>query len=509
VRALALIAMIGACGGKADECTRIKDKVRPVLVKMAHDLDKPLGDREREEMLAELCAPAQSDEQKKVRECLLDADGQGETAACLGDAFEDYRSASARPEPRDAAPAPPPPSPPPPPPRDAGVTGPTQPAIDVTTLPEWPVPPGTRAVGPATDVVAVDEVADRLLVPLWPAGSLIAPAAGTTMTGRVHARSRGEAFAAVAAQARFSALPIAIAGHAAAVDFEFAAAPQHDLVDVLGEVLKIQFVVAAGELPNLDVRLHGQPADGVLAAIAKLDERALVRSGSITFFIGKDAKLPALPAVAGGKVDLVSHGASAAELVALLRAVADVPLDACGGAPLWLSLHGVPLADAVRAIEVAAGATLEKAGTCPVTATSDPHPDLAGVQLTGFASAGGKSAALLARDRARVIAPNAKRGEVGFEIDGRAVPEPGRIDPLPQDFDTWLARVQRVSSIVRWGPHSTVSVRLAGRSYPLVVIDGRNFELPNPGATVELHDDAIVLPDPRRPDATITIPLSH
>jgi hypothetical protein len=51
--------------------------------------------------------------------------------------------------------------------------------------------------------------------------------------------------------------------------------------------------------------------------------------------------------------------------------------------------------------------------------------------LTGFASAGGKTAALLAHDRARVIAANATRGEVGFEIDGRAVPEPSRIDPLP------------------------------------------------------------------------------
>jgi hypothetical protein len=192
---IAIVAVIGCGGGASDDCTKIKDKVRPLLDGMAREAGKEIPEAKRDELLAEFCAMKDSTEsEKKLYRCLLDASDQPAAAACLQTEFEAYAKPSPRPA-RDAAVAVGVP--------DAAVAAvvadaavadaaPPKPAatpVDPQSLPELAVPSGVTGKGPPVEVYAVDMDGDQLLEMLA-TDDLIALPANKRVTGRISAPSR-------------------------------------------------------------------------------------------------------------------------------------------------------------------------------------------------------------------------------------------------------------------------------------------------------------------------------
>ena len=518
MRWLAVVVVLLGCH-KPDECTRLKQKVRPLIAGMAQAAHRPVSDAQLDQLSAEFCKPPASESDRRLRQCLLEAADQPAAAACLQKEFEAYagdvRHAGGRGDggpadsprlaldagPRDAGTA------------DAAAAPPARAAVDPASLPEWPVPPHAGGGGPPTEIYAVDEDADRLMTSLWSKELLLAPAVKVRVTGRVKAASRAAALAALVAEVHFAPRVTKVAGHGPTVDFSFGGAPQADLFAVLADVMHLPIVAAPGELPDVDVSMRRVPAEGVLGALAALDGRTVVRAGHVAFLVEKGAKLPPLPELAATRVfDVTARDATAPEIVAALRAVIALPIDVCGGSKIvHLRLAKITAAEAARALAVASGGTLQPSGTCTPKVTEKLPADLADARLVVVVRAGPDRVAVVAHAGTDVLVRNPGTNDDGtLVVAGYPAVFPGGWQPPPQQLAAWLAQVRRTSSIVHEGSRWIAHVETA-TGHVLIDSTMRNLDLPLDlvGTKPTITPAGVELDDPRAPGAKITIPLAR
>jgi hypothetical protein len=472
--------LAAACGHKKpeDECAEVARKVRPVLAKMGTAADRPFSAQQLDEFSSGFCKEeGNADQSRTFRKCVLASDSDSETAACLKPLFDDYAKAMsdgvAKIEAKraerekelarkteelerlnsamaDAAIAPPP---------DAAPARPRVTPVDVATLTAWPVPAGTKASGPALDVYAVDADADRVLGLVWErAYPLIAATKGGTLTGKIIGASKAEAAAAIAAAAGIQLAPVAIKGRGATVDFYFMGAPQRDLFHIFADVLKLNVVVAPGDLPKLDIVVRRKPADGVMDAVVAFDGRVTRRFANTAYVLPKDLPLPPLVKMkAGPIVDLEVKAGTAAEAFAALRAIApEIAVGACDGTTFDLRIRRVPAAEAMRAIQVMSGATLVETGDggCGIAKTDLTALPTDGV-LTAVVQSGTRFVAVIGGAKPALIEKTEGVNDIGpgYATIGKTTLQLHQYDfsEPPHDAESWLASVVRTSAVMRQG----------------------------------------------------------
>jgi len=323
-----------------------------------------------------------------------------------------------------------------PPASDAGVVAAdasAAPPLDPAKLPEIPVAAGGKPDVPV-ELFAIDVPAANLIMAVSDERSwYLAPAVTTKITGHLVTTSRAAAAAALGAPDQ--PLP---KGKGPSVDLQFTAAPQHDLFNLLGDVLRTNLVVP-GDLPPVDIVARRIPADAVVAELAKLDGRTLVRHANVSYFLPTGTKLEPVPKVSGSaKVTLMLRNATATDAMAALRAVAPLSLGACGTQKITFYIRDVKLAEAARAIAVAGGVPLEPSDRCPVA----PEPTGAGTSASAttvaIAKSGGKAASTIVRGSASTVV-----------LDDRAFKSP--FPPPPERLADYLATIARTAAVIRIG----------------------------------------------------------
>ena len=285
-----------------------------------------------------------------------------------------------------------------PPAGDAGVAAAdaAAPPLDPAKLPEIPVAAGGKP-GEPVELFAIDAPTASVIELVSDRRWRLVPASTAKLTGHLVAPSRAAATAALGAADQPPPH-----GHGEPVDLHFGGAPQHDLFNLLGDVLRTSFVVP-GDVPAVDILARRIPADAVVAELAKLDDRTIVRHANVSYLLPAGAKLEPLPKLSGStKVTLLVRDGTATDAIAALRAVAPLPLGACGTQKITLSLHDVKLAEAARAIAVAAGVPLDPSDRCPLAA--DPPGTAARATTVAVARAGGKAASTITRGGVSTVA---------------------------------------------------------------------------------------------------------
>lgn len=430
--------LLVACGKGAprDECTTVKDKVRPLIQGMMRDAGKPISDAKLEELLGEFCVPG---EDRTLYDCVLKASDQAATATCLQSAFAEYAGATKRPPSRpDAAEpdayvyTPPPIDAEPRPPVVA--PGSTIPAIDPATLPVIEVPAVTGR-GPETEVLAVDADADRLLVELATESLLMTPI-DKRITGTFVAPNQTAAFSAVAKALGVESKPPMLKGKGVTITLRFARAPVEDLLRLFADVGRRNIVAPAG-LGKVDIVVARAPWEAVLAAVAQHAGLEVKPAGATTYLVARGAQLPALRSGLSKRVSVHARSATVAEVLAAVRAVTPVP--ALGPCDVQVSFHlrGAPVAEVLRALEVLVKEPLVEA-TCPES-TRPPHA----------IAALGTSSAFLPLD----------------------------VPASPDSFAGYLARMQRVQMLLRKGTEWMAYIQHADGVYVM----------PNDPSHVYLH----------------------
>ncbi len=481
---LAGIALVAGCGSRPDECTRIKDHVRPVLAAMARDAKKGAIP---ESIVAELCTEPKTDAERTMRTCLVEASSDATTAACLEPELEAYRDgiAGTRPAPVPAAA-----------PIDAAISidAAVLPPVDPATLATWPVTDRSRDV--ETEVIAVDAPADFLFSALWNKAPFLALASGKPVSGRVVAPSRNSAALAMLAAAGVARRPVAAHGSGTSVTFSFGGAPQRDLFRIIADVLHANLVVAPGALPDVDLVFDHVPVDGVLGALAALDDLTVTHAGKTIYLLPKGAVLPPLAKLPGGVVSLAADNATVQIATGALAAVSAFP-PSCSTTAVSLRVTGVALAEAARALAIAAGEPLVP-GDCPIAeAAVDPAKAL----LAAIATAGDKRAAIatvggtpsLLRPSADVAIENRQLSVKGHEVTSHL----DTFVPTERDYGMWRASIVRTVAVIRIGKAWRAVLELAsGRAIPFDPT--RHYELPDGlrAEEVEIGPSGVTITDP-------------
>ena len=299
--------------------------------------------------------------------------------------------------------APPQPPPPQPPPVvvDAAVAQaidaapPPRVSIDVATLPDL----GSGGSGSAVELYAVDADGDRVLAAVAAAPLLVVAAKDPVrLTGKLAAPSRAAATAAIAGRLGIAIAPVTLRG-SGDMTFAFGRATQHDLLMLIGDYLKKPIVVGYGDpLPDVDVVLdHGSP-DGLLAALAALDHRDVVRTAGAIYVLDHGVTLPPLPAHATGVVTIDSRNAPETALLGALRALHVADVGNCGTNPISLRLVDAPAAEALRAIvAVGVGGLGSGSGGCAWQVEHRQH--VYGMSLDATVFAGSAAMAVLQIDQ--------------------------------------------------------------------------------------------------------------
>ena len=355
-----------------------------------------------------------------------------------------------------------------------------KPGIDVATLPAWPLVAGIRGSGPDVELYAAATDADALLVSLAGDGPFLAAAKPARLTGRLVAPSRAAALVTVVAQAGVSAAPIKIAGSAPQVDLSFSGAPQQDLLRLLGSVMRLAVVIDGSDLPDLDIAVKHAPADGVLAAVAALDDRVEIHDGELVYLVRKGTTLPPVPAVpTTAAIDLDLRGATVTDAFAALRA-AGVAVGACGDAKLTLRLGHVKPADAIRALEVAGHVVATPGdGGCAVAEAASPNLD--GAKLEAIAVAGKRSFAVISRGSTSNIVGESAAVAISSEYfsvtaGNQTIGTDLALSVPPVDPAAWLASLERTSLVIRVGKTWSAVAETGGKR---VFVSNDNFSVPS------------------------------
>lgn len=223
------------------------------------------------------------------------------------------------------------------------------------TLPVWP---GHVERG-AVQVDALDVDADALRAVLAPRTlGYVIVTTPRLVSGRVRVAKRAAALAAmIAHEPALAIAPRPMRGGGARVSFDFRGAPTRDLYRVLAQVLNANVVVLA---PSVDVtiRVHAQPAKGVLAETARVAGAVIDRPARGVMVV-RPVGAPPTPRLptGGGKLRLVARDVAPGQLVAAVAAL-DGPstraAPACGGGqPVELRLTDVASNTAVALIGLA------------------------------------------------------------------------------------------------------------------------------------------------------------
>ena len=238
-----------------------------------------------------------------------------------------------------------------------GVSRAQPPAAAGPALPVWP---GHVESG-AVQVDALDVDADALRAVLAPARlGYIIVTTPRLVSGRVRVAKRAAALAAmIAHEPALAIAPRPLRGGGAKVSFDFRGAPTRDLYRVLAQVLNANVVALA---PSVDVtiRVHGQPAKGVLAETARVTGAVIDRPARGVMVV-RPAGAPPTPRLptGGGRLRLVARGVAPGRLVAAVAALDGPPAQsgaapACGGGqPVELRLTDVATNTAVALIGLA------------------------------------------------------------------------------------------------------------------------------------------------------------
>lgn len=233
-----------------------------------------------------------------------------------------------------------------------------QPAAPPPTLPVWP----GHVEGGAVQVDALDVDADALRAVLAPARlGYVIVTTPRLVSGRVRVAKRAAALAAmIAHEPALAIAPRSMRGGGAKVSFDFRGAPTRDLYRVLAQVLNANVVALA---PSVDVtiRVHGQPAKGVLAETARVTGAVIDRPARGVMVV-RPAGAPPTPRLptGGGALRLVAREVAPGRLVAAVAALDGPPAQgsaapACGGGgqPVELRLTDVATNTAVALIGLA------------------------------------------------------------------------------------------------------------------------------------------------------------
>ncbi|HEV7558785.1 MAG TPA: hypothetical protein VGO00_25110, partial [Kofleriaceae bacterium] len=489
-----------------DDCTQIKDKMRPVLEAMAKDAGKSWS-HELDDALGEMCTPPKTDEEKTFHACALAASSQADAAACMEPMFKSYAEDGAKIEQRakerraqldkqqaelakvdkaiadtravlanataDAGV-----------PADAaGAALPPPKPVDPTTLPLLAVTDHDR--GEETQIIAVDASADELFLYLRPASEpMLARYTGKDITGQLVAPSRESASRSIAAAGGITPVPIASRTHAATVDLSFRQAPQRDLFRLLADTLQVNIVIAPGALPDVDIAVRRISGTDVMTALATLDSLAIVRQGTTNYLVPRGFKLPALAPRATEVIELSVYGGTPQQAIAAIAAIAPVPLHSCDATRFSLRLRHVSVAEALRAIAVASGTTLDASAHCPIAEVDKLGASPA---LVAIAKSATKAGAVVVSGG---VAGTLRKGggvDIGstyVQIHNTSV-TPAKIpstwiEPPADDLDytAWLGRLRRTRAIVRIGSRWMARVDTTdGRT--ISVYSDRNPGLPS------------------------------
>jgi hypothetical protein len=354
-----------------------------------------------------------------------------------------------------------------PPASDAGVVAAdasAAPPLDPAKLPEIPVAAGGKP-GEPVELFAIDVPTAHLIMAVsddrtWH----LAPAVTTKITGHLAAPSRAAAAAALGAAE--STPP---KGKGPSVDLQFAAAPQHDLFNLLGDILRTNLVVP-GDLPPVDIVARRIPADAVVGELAKLDGRTIVRHANVSYLLPAGAKLEPLPKVSGSaKVTLMVRDATAADVMAALRAVAPVTVGACGTQKITFYLRDVKLAEALRAIAVAGGVPLEPSDRCPIADEPTSAGTSSSATTVAIAKSGGKTASTIVRGAVSTLVR-----------DNRPFKSP--IPAPPEHLADYLATIARTAAVIRGGTTWSALLETKTGEFSNLTFAARQYtlELPTP-----------------------------
>ncbi|HEU0032357.1 MAG TPA: hypothetical protein VFQ53_17115 [Kofleriaceae bacterium] len=521
LRLLAILAVAGACGGtKRDECADATAKLAPVLQRMRDD---GATTRALDAIAADVCKP----DAAELRRCIHDAANDAVVAGCVEavlartqrDRLQQKLDAIDRKLDRlqdDLA------RPPPAPPVDAAVVGPA-PAplppppspIDPKTLDVLPVPSAGRP-GPETELYAVDAPAGQLVL-LLAKPPLLARSNAVKITGRLVA-SQGDVLAAIGSLATLDLAPPKLHGSGPTVDLAFTAAPQRDLFTLLGDVLRVNIVVAPGDLPDVDLVVKRVPAGAVLDALVRFDDRVALRSSNTIYVVPKGSKLPPLRPVPGhDKISLRMRDGNARVATHAIAAVTAFPAYACDSEPFMLALRQTSAGEAARAIEVASGATLGADDSCPLDATS--APDLATATLLATVRTTTKRAAVIRDAGSKLLvvtpAPGLDVLESAITTGSHAIQFPGIAPPPHHDrVEDWLATLRRTTAVLRVG--TTWRALVETRDGRLLVLDNS----PRPASslpeelwldppTIAANGVTVRIPErgPHAPARSVVVPL--
>lgn len=472
----AVVVLVAACGHKrtpAEECAEITRKVRPVIAKMGTDAGKPMSDAQLDEFSKGFCeSGAAGEDEKKFKACVLAASSDADTAACMKPLFEDYANASQKnateieakrkefekqrddlEKQRELQEAPFRAM------ADAAVldAAPKIPPVDLATLTAWPIPAGTKASGTKIDIYAADADADSVLGLVWDRRtSLLVVANDKQITGKLEGTSMAEARAAVAAAADIKPVAVTFKGKGARVDLSFFDAPQRDLMPLFADVLKLNIVVSAKDLPDVDLVAQRAPADGVLDAIIALDGLTTKRFGNVLYVLPKQQMFPTLPReVPNVLVDLDVKNGTAAEAFAALRAVVPGLGDgACTGYPFDLRLRKVRLDEALRTILVTSTGTLleNTTGGCEIATGTRLPSDAA---ITVLATSGTTTSAVVRANTTstlveKVAIVTTDLGITTVKIGDKEMRYSAYdMTDIPHDAEQWFAALVRTTAVMR------------------------------------------------------------
>jgi hypothetical protein len=237
-----------------------------------------------------------------------------------------------------------------------------------------PVPTDSKSSSEeAITVFAVDTDGDWLLCALAPKAGInyVFASTGKRLTGQLYAPAKFDAFATVAGLLGANVTPIEAKGNAATVDLDFIGARFADLARIIGEVGRVNVIVAPGVVSTLNARVKDIPWDQALDLFVDRVGLAHTREGNVYFVVRRDTILAPTPKLPGTRMALDAKDATLAQIVTGVRALGKLELGSCSTTKVTVRLQHVAPGTIVKGLEVVSGEKLADKAECPSKPLTD------------------------------------------------------------------------------------------------------------------------------------------